>query len=80
MKDWADKCMFKSYCRVTRGQTKEIKWKMNKDRNLRINYTQVIAKREAEGKYDKQSEHQGSWVMENKEETLEVWVGNSVKG
>ena len=53
---------------------------MNKDRNLRINYTQVIAKREeVGGKYDKQSESQGFRVMENKEEILEVWVGNSIK-
>ena len=73
--------MFKCYYRVTQGQTKEIKWKMNSDRNLRINYTQVIVKKEVGGKYDKQSKSQRvfvSWKIKSK--FLEVWVGNSAKG
>ena len=73
--------MSECYYRVTHGQTKEIKWKMNSNRNLRINCTQVIVKKEVAGKYDKQLNSQGlfvSWKIKSK--FLEVWVGNSVKG
>lgn len=66
MEEWVNIWMFKCYYRATQGQRKEVKWKMNKDRSLRISYTQVIAKRKEVGeKYDKQSE---------------VWFSSSVKG
>lgn len=48
---------------------------MNKEKNLRINYTQVIAKRKEVGeKYDKQrARKRGYWYtvfVENKEESF----------
>lgn len=76
-----------AYILISKGHSrteKEVKWKMNKDRNLRINYTQVTAERkEVGGKYDNQRARErgtGICVKESKEEILEVWDGNTVKG
>lgn len=76
--------MFKCFYRVTQGQRKEVQWKLKKDRNLKLNYTYVILKREVGKKYNKQSaRRRGHWHFmscKTKKKILEVGIGNSIKG